>query len=98
MSTLHDPVCLVGITVGGNTVCTLKMVQNIILMNESQEVGGLRRQLQKKTLSRAISDIIGRNDKTRQCPWHHFQLACHLPNILKCICAKNFQIFAAVKT
>ena len=52
------------------------MVQNIVLMNESQEVGGLRNllaaavcqtQLQKKTLSRAISDIIGRHVKTRQC-------------------------------
>ena len=54
------------------------MVQNIILMNESQEVGGLRNLLAaavcqtsaaEKTLSRAISgDIIGRNVKTRQCP------------------------------
>ena len=41
-STLHDPVCLVGIILRVNTVCTYKMVQNIILMNESQEVGGLR--------------------------------------------------------
>ena len=54
------------------------MVQHIILMNESQEVGGLRNLLaaavcqtsaaEKKPLSRAISDIIGRNVKTRQCP------------------------------
>ena len=50
------------------------MVQNIILMNESQEVGGLRNLLAaagcqtsatktKHTLSHAISDIIGRNVK-----------------------------------
>ena len=53
------------------------MVHNIILMNESQEVEGLRNLLAarvcqtsaaEKTLSRAISDIIGRNVKTRQCP------------------------------
>ena len=50
------------------------MVQNIILMNESREVGGLRNLLAaavcqtsaaEKKITCAISDIIGRNVKTR---------------------------------
>ena len=56
------------------------MVQNIILMNESQDVEGLRNLLaaavcqttaaekKKKIINRAINDITGRNVKTRQYP------------------------------
>ena len=80
------------------------MVQNIILMNESQKVRGLRNLLaaavcQTSAAGKNIkSRNIGRNVKTRQCLKHHFQLASHLPNLLKCICAKHFQIFATVKS
>ena len=36
---LFGSACLVGRILGGNIVCTYKMVQNVILMNESQEIG-----------------------------------------------------------